>query len=332
MKTIVTGGAGFIGSHLVELLLEKEHTVTVLDNFITGNEKNISSFRKNPNFQLVKLDITNLDKIKEYFKEVDWVFHLAALAEIVPSINDPWKYLYNNIVGSQAVIEASRQAKVKKIVYTASSSCYGLAQDFPTPENALIKPEYPYALSKYLGEQIVMHYFQVYDLPVISLRLFNVYGPRQRAAGTYGAMFGVFLAQKLANKPYTVVGDGKQTRDFVFVKDVARAFLAAAETDVKGEIFNVGSGNTYSINEIVRLLGGQVVHIPKRPGEPERTFADISKIKKMLNWEPLISLKDGIKILLENIKKWEKAPVWTPELIDGVTKEWFKYLGNKEDN
>ncbi len=332
MKTIVTGGAGFIGSHLVELLLEKEHTVTVLDNFITGNEKNISSFRKNPNFQLVKLDITNLDKIKEYFKEVDWVFHLAALAEIVPSINDPWKYLYNNIVGSQAVIEASRQAKVKKIVYTASSSCYGLAQDFPTPENALIKPEYPYALSKYLGEQIVMHYFQVYNLPVISLRLFNVYGPRQRAAGTYGAMFGVFLAQKLANEPYTVVGDGTQTRDFVFVKDVARAFLAAAETDVKGEIFNVGSGNTYSINEIVRLLGGQVVHIPKRPGEPERTFADISKIKKMLNWEPLISLKDGIKILLENIKKWEKAPVWTPELIDGVTKEWFKYLGNKEDN
>ena len=332
MKTIVTGGAGFIGSHLVELLLEKEHTVTVLDNFITGNEKNISSFRKNPNFQLVKLDITNLDKIKEYFKEVDWVFHLAALAEIVPSINDPWKYLYNNIVGSQAVIEASRQAKVKKIVYTASSSCYGLAQDFPTPENALIKPEYPYALSKYLGEQIVMHYFQVYDLPVISLRLFNVYGPRQRAAGTYGAMFGVFLAQKLANKPYTVVGDGKQTRDFVFVKDVARAFLAAAETDVKGEIFNVGSGNTYSINEIVRLLGGQVVHIPKRPGEPERTFADVSKIKKMLNWEPLISLKDGIKILLENIKEWEKAPVWTPELIDGVTKEWFKHLGNKKDN
>ena len=332
MKTIVTGGAGFIGSHLVELLLEKEHTVTVLDNFITGNEKNISSFRKNPNFQLVKLDITNLDKIKEYFKEVDWVFHLAALAEIVPSINDPWKYLYNNIVGSQAVIEASRQAKVKKIVYTASSSCYGLAQDFPTPENALIKPEYPYALSKYLGEQIVMHYFQVYNLPVISLRLFNVYGPRQRAAGTYGAMFGVFLAQKLANEPYTVVGDGTQTRDFVFVKDVARAFLAAAETDVKGEIFNVGSGNTYSINEIVRLLGGQVVHIPKRPGEPERTFADISKIKKMLNWEPLISLKDGIKILLENIKKWEKAPLWTPELIDGVTKEWFKYLGNKEDN
>ena len=332
MKTIVTGGAGFIGSHLVELLLEKEHTVTVLDNFITGNEKNISSFRKNPNFQLVKLDITNLDKIKEYFKEVDWVFHLAALAEIVPSINDPWKYLYNNIVGSQAVIEASRQAKVKKIVYTASSSCYGLAQDFPTPENALIKPEYPYALSKYLGEQIVMHYFQVYNLPVISLRLFNVYGPRQRAAGTYGAMFGVFLAQKLANEPYTVVGDGTQTRDFVFVKDVARAFLAAAETDVKGEIFNVGSGNTYSINEIVRLLGGQVVHIPKRPGEPERTFADVSKIKKMLNWEPLISLKDGIKILLENIKEWEKAPVWTPELIDGVTKEWFKYLGNKEDN
>jgi UDP-glucose 4-epimerase len=332
MKVLVTGGAGFIGSHLTEFLLKKEHSVVLLDNFITGDDKNLNSFRDNPNFKLIKVDIAEFNKIKKYFKKIDWVFHLAALAEIIPSVNNPLKYLKNNIEGTMAVLEASRQAGVKKFIYTASSSCYGLAEEFPTPETAPIKPEYPYALSKYIGEEIAMHYFQVYKLPVISLRLFNVYGPRQRAAGTYGAMFGIFLSQKLAGKPYTVVGDGKQKRDFIFVKDIVNAFLAAAESDFIGEIFNVGSGNTYSINDIVKLLGGAVIYVPKRPGEPDITFADISKIKHMLNWQPSVPLEEGIKILLDNIKEWEKAPVWTPELISKATKEWFKYLENKKKN
>ncbi len=330
MKVIVTGGAGFIGSHLAGLLLEKGHSVIVLDNFITGSEKNIVSFKKNPNFKLIQVDITEFDEIKKYFKGIDWVFHLAALAEIVPSINNPLRYLKNNIEGTLSVLEASRQVSIKKFVYAASSSCYGLVKEFPTPETAPIKPEYPYALSKYIGEEIIMHYFQVYKLPVISLRLFNVYGVRQRAAGTYGAMFGVFLAQKLAGKPYTIVGDGKQTRDFIFVKDVARAFLAAAGSSVDGEVFNVGSGETHSINDIVKLLGGPVVHLPKRAGEPDCTFADISKINQMLNWKPQVSLEEGARVLLENIKEWEKSPIWTPESIADVTKEWFKYLGNKK--
>lgn len=326
METIITGGAGFIGSHLTELLLEKGHSVIVLDNFITGNKQNLASFKNDPNFKLVKADVTEFDKIKEYFKNVDWVFHLAALADIVPSVSQPLKYLNNNIQSTISVLEASRQAGIKKFVYAASSSCYGIAKQFPTPETASIKPEYPYALSKYIGEEIAMHYSKVYELPVISLRLFNVYGLRQRSSGVYGAMFGVFLAQKLAGKPYTVVGDGKQTRDFVFVEDVIRAFLSAAESDVVGEIFNVGSGNIYSINNIVRLLKGPVVYIPKRPGEPDCTFADISKIKNKIGWEPKISLEKGIKILLDNIDYWKKAPVWTPESISRTTKEWFKYL------
>ena len=160
------------------------------------------------------------------------------------------------------------------------------------------------------------------------MRLFNVYGPRQRADGTYGAMFGVFLAQKLASKPYTVVGDGKQTRDFVFVEDVARAFLAAAESNIVGEVFNVGSGEAHSVNDVVELLKGPVVYLPKRPGEPDCMLADISKIKKMLNWRPSFSLNEGVKILLDNIKDWEKAPIWTPELISEETKDWFKNLSN----
>lgn len=328
MKAIITGGAGFIGSHLAELLLEKGHSVIVLDNFITGNKQNLNYFKNNPNFKLIQTDAKEFDKIKRYFKGADWVFHLAALADIVPSVSDPLKYLNNNIQATISALEAARQMRVKKFIYAASSSCYGRAEDFPTPETAPVKPEYPYALSKYIGEEICLHYFKVYKLPVISLRLFNVYGLRQRSSDGYGAMFGIFLAQKLSGKPYTVVGDGKQTRDFVFVKDIANAFLAAAESDVQGEIFNVGSGNTYSINHIVKLLGGPVVYIPKRPGEPDCTFADITKIKQLLHWEPLISLEEGIKILLDNIKDWGKAPVWTPKSISEATKEWFKNLGN----
>jgi len=329
MKTIVTGGAGFIGSHLAELLLEKGHSVLVLDNFVSGRQENLTHLKDNPNLKVVQVDISEIDNIKDYFKGIDWVFHLAALADIVPSITDPLKYYKNNVDGTVSVLEASKQGNVKRFIYTASSTCYGIAETFPTPETAPIKTEYPYALTKYLGEQIALHWCKVYKLPVVSLRFFNVYGPRSRTSGTYGAVFGVFLAQKLAGKPYTVVGDGKQTRDFTFVKDVASAFLSAAESDVTSEIFNVGSGNTYNINRIVELLRGSVVYIPKRPGEPDCTFGDISKIKKMIGWQPKISLEEGVKILLNNIDYWRNAPVWTPESITEATKEWFKLLGNK---
>ncbi|MDO8663892.1 MAG: SDR family oxidoreductase [Candidatus Wildermuthbacteria bacterium] len=330
MRAIVTGGAGFIGSHLTELLLEKGHFVLVLDNFSTGRKENLAHLEDNPNLKLVQIDVSEFDKIKGYFKEIDWVFHLAALADIVPSVVEPLKYLKNNIDSVDSVLEASRQAGVKRFIYAASSSCYGLAKIFPTPETSPISPEYPYALTKYVGEQIALHWHRVYKLPVVSLRLFNVYGPRSRTSGTYGAMFGVFLAQRLAGKPYTVVGDGTQTRDFTFVKDISRAFLSAAESDIAGEIFNVGSGGICSVNRIIELLGGgAVVHIPKRPGEPDCTFGDISKIKRMLGWQPAISLEEGIKILLDNIDYWKKAPVWTPESIAEATKEWFRLLGNK---
>lgn len=327
MKTIVTGGAGFIGSHLAELLLKKGHSVLVLDNFSNGRRENLAHLRDNHRLKIVKIDIRDFNKIKRYFNKIDWVFHLAALADIVPSIVHPLEYHRNNVDGTICVLEAARRAKVRKFIYAASSSCYGIADIFPTPETAPIKPEYPYALTKYLGEQIVAHWNKVYKLPVISLRLFNVYGPRSRTSGTYGAMFGVFLAQKFAGKPYTIVGDGNQTRDFTFVSDTAAAFLAAARSDISGGIFNVGSGATYSVNRIVKILGGEkTLRIPKRPGEPDCVFADISKIKKILGWRPKVSLEQGVKILLDNINYWRKAPVWTPQSINMATKDWFKYL------
>lgn len=328
-KVVVTGGAGFIGSHLVERLINDGCSVTVLDNFSTGRIENLDSVKNNPHLEVVKADITNFSQIKNHFANTDWVFHIAALADIVPSIQEPLKYHKSNVDGTIAVLEAARYSHVKRFIYAASSSCYGIPDKFPTPETAAIRPMYPYALTKYLGEQYVLHWSKVYKFPCVSLRLFNVYGPRSRTSGTYGAVFGVFLAQKLASKPYTIVGDGRQTRDFVFVSDVVDAFIKASASDVQDEIFNVGSGKTYSINNLVKLLGGNISYIPKRPGEPDTTFAQIEKIKKTLKWQPRVSFEEGVKIMLENIDYWKSAPVWTPEKIEEATKDWFKFLANK---
>ena len=257
-----------------------------------------------------------------------WVFHLAALADIVPSIEEPLKYHRANVDGTVAVLEAARDAGVGRFIYVASSTCYGIADQFPTPETAPIQPMYPYALTKHIAEQCVLHWNQLYGLPCVSLRLFNVYGPRARASGTYGAVFGVFLAQKLAGKPFTVVGTGEQTRDFTFVSDVVDALVCAAQSDVDGEVLNVGSGGTYSINHLVGLLGGDVTHIPKRPGEPDCTFADIGKISNVLGWRPSVSFAQGVRLMLQDIEQWRGAPVWDPQSISDATQDWFKYLGD----
>jgi UDP-glucose 4-epimerase len=327
-RTLVTGGAGFIGSHLVDRLLKDGHEVIVLDNFSTGRPQNLDHHKENKKLRIVEADIAEFHAIEQYFDGIDWVFHIAALADIVPSIKFPFAYHRSNVDGTISVLEASRTHNIKRFIYAASSSCYGIPDVFPTPEDADIRPQYPYALTKNVGEQYVMHWGQLYKLPVISLRMFNVYGPRSRTSGTYGAVFGVFLAQKLAGSAYTVVGDGAQTRDFTFVTDVVDAYIKAAETAACGEIFNIGSGNTYSINRLVELLGGKVTYIPKRPGEPDCTFADVTKIKKYLNWEARTSFEEGVRIMIENIDYWKEAPVWTPQSIGDATKEWFKYLDN----
>ena len=299
MKAIVTGGAGFIGSHLVDLLLKENIDVTVLDNFSTGRPENLDHVSEQ--IKLVECDISVKEDWIQHFDNADWVFHLAALADIVPSIQQPEAYFRANVDGTFNVLQAAKAAEVKRFIYIASSSCYGIPDKYPTPENAEIRPQYPYALAKRMGEELVMHWAQVYNFPALSLRFFNVYGPRSRTSGTYGAVFGVFLGQKLAGKPYTVVGEGKQTRDFTYVTDIAQAILASAKSDRVGQIYNVGSGATVSVNRLVEFLGGDKVHIPKRPGEPDSTFADISKIRSELGWEPQVSIEEGIAEILKNI-------------------------------
>jgi len=328
MKCLVTGGAGFIGSNLVDQLVLKKHKVIVLDNFSTGRLSNLSQHKKK-NVRIVKIDISINKNLDKYFKGVKYVFHLAGLADIIPSIKNPDKYFKSNVVGTLNVVQAAKKANIKKLIYAASASCYGIPNKFPIKENAKINLKYPYAFTKWQAEELIMHWAKVYNFPAISFRFFNAYGPRSRTSGAYGAVFGVFLAQKLANKPLTIVGNGNQTRDFIHVNDLVNGIIKAALSKKVGKIYNIGGGQEIKVNKIANLIGGKKIHIPKRPGEPNRSLADITKIKKDLDWKPKIKIEDGVKNLLNQIHYWKDAPVWTPKSIKKETKIWFKLLRDK---
>lgn len=326
---VVTGGAGFIGSHLVDRLLADGRRVRAIDNFTTGGPHNLKHLAAEARFDLVEADIRDRAGMQTILAGAERVFHLAALADIVPSIQNPEGYYDTNVTGTFNVLQAARAAGVKRLVYAASSSCYGIPDAYPTAEEADIRPEYPYALTKYLGEQLMLHWGQVYGLPVASLRFFNVYGPRARTSGTYGAVFGVFLAQILAGQPLTVVGDGEQTRDFTYVGDVADAVVTVGDHNDSGEVFNVGTGKDVSVNRLVELLGAaQVVNIPKRPGEPDCTLADVSRIRERFGWSSQVPIEAGVRIMLDNIDYWRDAPVWDADNIAAATEDWFRYLSD----
>ena len=323
---VVTGGAGFIGSHMVDLLVERGLRVRAIDNLSGGRAENLGRHRGDPAVTLEQRDIRSFGPTDPLFRDARYVFHFAGIGDIVPSIEQPLDYMSTNVQGTVHMLECARHARVEKFVYAASSSCYGLAK-VPTREDHPIDPRYPYALSKYQGEQAALHWHLVYRLPVNSIRIFNAYGTRSRTSGAYGAVFGVFLRQKLEGKPYTVVGDGTQTRDFLYVTDVALAFLAAAQTSNAGAVYNLGAGKPQSVNRLVELLGGEKIHVPKRPGEPDCTWADISRITSDLDWRPRVSFEEGVTKVLADIEYWRNAPLWDPESIARATRTWFDHLG-----
>ena len=325
---VVTGGAGFLGSHMVDLLLARGNSVRVMDNLVGGRETNLAHHAKDAALAFEKRDIRSLAPNDALFSSARYVFHFGGIGDIVPSIEHPSEYMSVNAQGTVAVMEAARAPRAK-VIYAASSSCYGLAA-VPTDENHPIAPQYPYALSKYHGERVVFHWRDVYRLPAVAIRIFNAYGTRSRTSGAYGAVFGVFLRQKLAGKPFTVVGDGTQRRDFLYASDVAEAFLAAAESPMDGEVFNLGAGAPQSVNRLVELLGGEVVHIPKRPGEPDCTWANILKITRILGWKPKIPFEEGVGRILAAIDYWRDAPLWDPESIAKATQSWFDVLAPGE--
>ena len=328
---VVTGGAGFIGSHMVDLLLERGFAVRVIDSLVGGRERNLEHHADNADLACEWRDIRGVTEDDSLFGGARYVIHFAGIGDIVPSIEQPVGYMEVNVQGTVRVLEAARAAGVEKMVYAASSSCYGLAET-PTREDHPIRPQYPYALSKNMGEQACFHWHRVYGLPVNAIRIFNAYGTRSRTSGAYGAVFGVFLKQKLAGKPFTVVGDGTQRRDFLYVTDVAEAFFAAAERGDGGEFWNLGAGDPQSVNRLVELLGGEVVYIPKRPGEPDCTWADIAKITAELGWKLQVSFEAGVGKVLAAIDYWSEAPLWEPDTIAKATETWFKHLSEDRDH
>ena len=298
-KSIITGGAGFIGSNLADHLVQAGHKVIVLDNFVSGKKTNLSHHKKK-NLKLIKIDISLNKNLNKYFKGVDFIFHLAGLAEITPSFKNPKKYFLNNVLGTFNVLEAAKNKKIKKLIYAASSSCYGNPSAFPTSESAKIELKHPYALTKFMGEELVMNYASIFNMPNISFRFFNVYGPRLNSSGQYSAVFGNFLKQKKTKKPLTVTGNGKQTRDFIHVDDLINAFLKIIKSKFANRIYNLGSGKEISINKIAHLFGGKKIFIPKRLGEPKRSLANIAKLKKDIDWRPTITIREGVKKLLKS--------------------------------
>lgn len=327
MRCFVTGAAGFIGSHLCEALLAAGHTVVGIDDLSTGRRENLPLQGKQ--FRFIHRNVKHYIPIGRR-GEIDWVFHLAAQAAIVPSVTRPHFYHTCNVNGTVNVLEAARKSGVRKFIYAASSSCYGIPDKFPTDEAAPIRPQYPYALTKFLGECYVEHWARVYRMPAVSLRLFNVYGPRARTNGTYGAVMGVFLAQLANGKPLTVVGDGTQSRDFTYVTDVVAAFMRAAEADT-GDYFcaNVGSDAPQTINRLIELIAPEAerIALPWRPGEPLQTFADCARIHAALGWYPKVSFEDGVAAMLADLPEFKAAPVWTAETAKAATADWHKYLG-----
>ncbi len=292
-KLLVTGGAGFIGSHLVDRLIAQDHEVVVLDNLSTGKKENL-----NPQAKFIQCDIADYQKIVPHFAGVECVFHAAALARITPSVKDPLSTNHANVTGTLNVLWAAKNSGVKKVVYSGSSSAYGDQPNsaFPLKESLFPKPGSPYALTKLVGEEYCRLFSKLYGLSTAILRYFNVYGERQLTQGAYATVIGIFLLERERGEPLSIVADaGERRRDYTNVSDVVEANILAWEKDIPpGEIFNIGTGKNYSVNEVAALIGGPVVNIESRPWEYPVTLADISKAKMLLGWEPKIKFEEGI--------------------------------------
>ena len=296
-KAIVTGGAGFIGSNLVDKLINMDVEVTILDDLSTGKKENINSRAK---FINCDISIVPQSLLTSYIDGADVIFHLAALARVQPSIEDPLPYNNANITGTLNILLAAYKVGVKRVVYSASSSAYGNATKFPTPEEHPTNPLSPYGLQKYVGEQYCKMFSQVYGLDTVSLRYFNVYGERMSLEGAYKLAIPIFANQMLKGKPLTINNDGEQRRDFTYVGDVVDANILAAinSEDLKGEAFNIGNGDNYSVNELADMLGGEKSY-GNKVIEPFETLADNSKAALIFNWEP----KGNLPIWIKKYKK-----------------------------
>lgn len=307
----VLGGAGFIGSNLVDELLTQGHEVTVFDNFSEGKLENLERWRGSPKLEVVRGDIRDFNAVKQAVANREWVFHLAAMSRIQPSITDPLLAFSENYMGTANVLEACRQGAVKRVVYSASSSAYGLINPLPNREDMQTDCLNPYSLSKKGGEELCKLYNDLYGMSTVALRYFNVYGPRHQEEGSYATVIAIFRKQKRLGQKMTIVGDGDQRRDFTFVGDVVRANMLAAMNRSATGVFNIGTGKNYSVNELAKMIGGDTVNIPPRLGEARLTLADNTKARDVLGWTPLVNLEDGLKIVEVYEKKHQNGIITT---------------------
>ena len=299
----VLGGAGFIGSNIVDELLVQGHEVTVFDNFSEGKLENLAKWKGHERLEVIRGDIRELSQVKKAVYNKDWVFHLAAMSRIQPSITDPVLAFSQNVMGTTNVLEACRQGGVKRVVYSASSSAYGLKNPLPNREDMPTDCLNPYSLSKKNGEELMELYSRLYGLSTVSLRYFNVYGPRHQEEGSYSTVIAIFRRQKRMGQKLTIVGDGEQRRDFTFVGDVVRANILAAMNREATGVINIGTCQNYSINDLARMVGGDTVFIPERPAEARETLADNTKARTVLGWVPQIDLTTGLAVVEEYEKK-----------------------------
>lgn len=338
MRVLVTGGAGFIGSHLIQALLEAGDSVLAIDSFATSSRDRLAKvFEKFGPGSCDYVDITNRDLLEAWFtthasaKPLDCVYHLAARASIVPSVRQPGLYHDVNVTGTLNILEMARRFAVPRFVYAASGSCYGIPERIPTDEACPLRPLYPYALTKMMGEQYVLHYGNLYRMSAVSLRLFNVYGPRMCLSGGYGGLFSTVLPQHFNAQPVVTIGDGRQERDFVHVRDVAHAFASVGRrTDVSNEVINIGAGQSISVNEILDLLGiseKRIMRLPDRPGEPRKTLADIRRAASVLGWKPNVPFKEGLREMVSDREYWQAGRVWTYQESMDSQREWYAAFG-----
>lgn len=292
MKILVTGGAGFIGSNLVDKLINEGYKVFVIDNLSSGKKENL-----NKKAIFYKADICQLNKILTLFKGIDYVFHLAADPRVMFSVKNPIESHKVNVNGTLNVLYASYKNKVKRLIFASSAAVYGNIKKLPLKEDITPNPVSPYGLHKLIGEYYCKLFSNLYNLETVCLRYFNVYGPRMDPNGPYALVIGKFLKLRKENKPLTIYGDGKQTRDFVYVDDVVKANILAMKSKKvgRGEVINICSGKNYSINYIAKLIGGKKIYLPARKGEIKHALGDNSLAKKLLGWKPEISLEEGIK-------------------------------------
>ncbi len=290
MKIIVTGGAGFIGSHIADALVDEGYEVHIVDNLSAGKKENV-----NPNATLHTVDIRDREKLIPIFKDAKYVFHEAAFPQVQYSIENPVETNEINVIGTLNILELAKENKIQRVIFASSSAVYGDQKVLPITENMQVNPLSPYGAQKYIGEIYMKLYAQIYGLETVSLRYFNVYGPRQSATGAYASVIPKFIEFCRKNEPLQITGDGEQTRDFVNIKDIVNANILAMTNDKvgAGEVINIGGSNQYSINHIAKLVGGKISFIPPRI-ELRNTQADITKAKEFLNWEPRVMLEDGL--------------------------------------